>query len=411
MCAPETIRTSDTFFRREVLYPLSYEGVPIQYKAPRVAGRHGVQKPLRPARFASTLRSPPEDTRTRRQNRSYNVRMSIYIDPPTWPAHGTVFSHLISDASLAELHEFAAAAGISERAFDRDHYDVPAHRYDELVQAGAKELSGAELTRTLIASGLRIPLKERPEKIRPRLLRTWEAAFAPRLERADASAESRARLAAQVAELGERLLQAWEQPHRAYHHSGHLSQMLTDLDRLYAHRTQGSTPLPLVLAAWFHDAVYEGAPGEDERRSEQLASTSLEPLVTAGLLTGHELQMVSLLVRATATHELPKSVDLPAGYEPADIQFFLDADMAILAADSARYRRYLRGVRSEYSHFDDEAFRAGRTTFLRSILGRERIFLSEQALQLWEEPARANLQAELSEWAQDPQGLLQALAS
>lgn len=353
----------------------------------------------------TALCSPPEDTRTRRQNRSYNVRMSIYIDPPTWPAHGTVFSHLISDASLAELHEFAAAAGISERAFDRDHYDVPAHLYEDLVRAGAKELSGAQLTRTLIASGLRIPLKERPEKIRPRLLRAWEAAFAPRLEKAPATFQQ------QVAELGESLLQAWEQPHRAYHHSGHLSQMLTDLDRLYAYRTQGSTPLALVLAAWFHDAVYEGAPGEDERRSEQLANISLEPLVTAGLLSGDELQMVSLLVRATATHKLPESADLPAGYEPADIQFFLDADMAILAADSARYRRYLRGVRSEYSHFDDEAFRAGRMTFLRLILGRKRIFLSEEGLQLWEEPARANLQAELSEWAQDPQGLLQALAS
>lgn len=362
------------------------------------------------------LCSPPEDTRTRRRNRSYNVRMSIYIDPPTWPAHGTVFSHLISDVSLAELHGFAAAAGISERAFDRDHYDVPAHRYEDLVQAGAIELSGSELTRTLIASGLRIPLKERPEKIRPRLLRAWEAAFAPRLntprlKHVEAPAMSQAQLTAQVAELGESLLQAWEQPHRAYHHSGHLSQMLTDLDRLYAHRTQGSTPLALILAAWFHDAVYEGAPGEDERRSEQLASASLEPLVTAGLLTGHELQMVSLLVRATATHELPESADLPAGYELEDIQFFLDADMAILAADAAHYRRYLRGVRSEYSHFDDEAFRTGRTTFLRSTLRRERIFLSEEGLQLWEEPAQANLQAELSEWAQDPQGLLQALAS
>ena len=386
-----------------MLYPLSYEGVPIQYKAPRTASPHS------PC-------SPPEDTRTRRHNRSYNVRMSIYIDPPTWPAHGTVFSHLISDVSLAELHEFAAAAGISERAFDRDHYDVPAHLYDELVRAGAKELSGAELTRTLIASGLRIPLKERPEKIRPRLLRAWEAAFAPRLntprlKHVEAPAVSQAQLTAQVAELGESLLQAWEQPHRAYHHSGHLSQMLTDLDRLHAHRAQGSTPLALILAAWFHDAVYEGAPGEDERRSEQLASTSLEPLVTAGLLSGDELQMVRLLVRATATHELPESANLPAGYERADIQFFLDADMAILAADSARYRRYLRGVRSEYSHFDDEAFRAGRMTFLRSILGRKRIFLSEQALKLWEEPARANLRAELNEWAQDPQGLLQTLAS
>lgn len=404
-----------------MLYPLSYEGVPIQYKAPRTASPHS--PPKQPASTGSraipipcpSQCSPPEDTRTRRQNRSYNVRMSIYIDPPTWPAHGTVFSHLISDVSLAELHEFAAAAGISERAFDRDHYDVPAHLYDELVRAGAKELSGAELTRTLIASGLRIPLKERPEKIRPRLLRAWEAAFAPRLntprlKHVEAPAVSQAQLTAQVAELGESLLQAWEQPHRAYHHSGHLSQMLTDLDRLYAHRTQGSTPLPLVLAAWFHDAVYEGAPGEDERRSEQLAGTSLEPLVVAGLLSEEELQLVRLLVRATAAHEFPESADLPTGYEPVDIQLFLDADMAILAAEPARYRRYLRGVRSEYSHFDDEAFRTGRTTFLRSILERERIFLSERARELWEEPARANLRAELTEWDQAPQKLLQALA-
>ncbi len=363
--------------------------------------------PTRVHRPVSTaLCSPPEDTRTRHRNRSYNVRMSIYIDPPTWPAHGTVFSHLISDVSLVELHEFATAAGISERAFDRDHYDVPAHLYDELVQAGAVELSGAQLTRTLIASGLRIPLKERPEKIHPRLLRAWEVAFAPRLARLEASSELRA----QVAELGESLLQAWEQPHRAYHHSGHLSQMLADLDRLYAHRAQGATPLVLVLAAWFHDAVYEGAPGEDERRSEQLAGASLEPLVAAGLLTDHELQMVRCLVRSTATHELPASAELPAGYEVKDIELFLDTDMAILAADSARYRRYLRGVRSEYSHFDDEAFRTGRSTFLRSILERERIFLSEQALPLWEEPARTNLRSELTEWEQDPQKLLQALA-
>ena len=386
-----------------MLYPLSYEGVPIQYKAPRTASPHS------PC-------SPPEDTRTRRQNRSYNVRMSIYIDPPTWPAHGTVFSHLISDASLAELHEFAAAAGISERAFDRDHYDVPAHLYDELVRAGAQELSGAELTRTLIASGLRIPLKERPEKIRPRLLRAWEAAFAPRLntprlKHVEDPAASQAQLTAQVAELGENLLQAWEHPHRAYHHSGHLSQMLADLDRLYAAYPQGSTPLAPVLAAWFHDAVYEGAPGEDERRSEQLAGASLEPLVAADLLSGEELQMVRLLVRATATHELPESAELPAGYAVTDIEFFLDADMAILAVEPARYHRYLRGVRSEYSHFDDEAFRTGRTTFLRSILERERIFLSEQALPLWEEPARTNLRSELAEWEQDPQKLLQVLAS
>ncbi|MBO9705640.1 MAG: DUF4031 domain-containing protein, partial [Arthrobacter sp.] len=59
--------------------------------------------------------------------------MTVLIDPPFWPAHGTVFSHLVSDASLEELHAFAAAADIPERAFDGDHYDVAARHFERLV--------------------------------------------------------------------------------------------------------------------------------------------------------------------------------------------------------------------------------------------------------------------------------------
>ncbi len=81
--------------------------------------------------------------------------MAILIDPPTWPAHGTLFSHLVSDESHDELHTFAAAAGISTRAFDRDHYDVPLHMYDHLVAMGAAPVRPKELVQRLIASGLR----------------------------------------------------------------------------------------------------------------------------------------------------------------------------------------------------------------------------------------------------------------
>ncbi|WP_369124872.1 DUF4031 domain-containing protein, partial [Mucilaginibacter sp. 5C4] len=59
--------------------------------------------------------------------------MTVLIDQPTWPAHDTVWSHLVSDVSLEELHGFAAANGIPLRGFDLDHYDVPAHRYEALV--------------------------------------------------------------------------------------------------------------------------------------------------------------------------------------------------------------------------------------------------------------------------------------
>ena len=87
--------------------------------------------------------------------------MTVLIDPPAWPAHGTLFSHLVSDDSLAELHAFAAAQGLPRRGFDRDHYDVPDHRVDALIAAGAQHVDGHELVRRLIASGLRVTARER----------------------------------------------------------------------------------------------------------------------------------------------------------------------------------------------------------------------------------------------------------
>jgi hypothetical protein len=50
----------------------------------------------------------------------------LLIDQPRWPAHGRLWSHLISDSSLAELHAFADLLGLPPRSFEGDHYDVPA---------------------------------------------------------------------------------------------------------------------------------------------------------------------------------------------------------------------------------------------------------------------------------------------
>jgi hypothetical protein len=82
--------------------------------------------------------------------------MTVLIDRPTWPAHGTHWAHLVSDESLLELHDFAAANELPGRSFDRDHYDVPARLYDALVAAGATPVTNRELVTRLIASGLRV---------------------------------------------------------------------------------------------------------------------------------------------------------------------------------------------------------------------------------------------------------------
>lgn len=47
--------------------------------------------------------------------------MALLIDPPVWPAHGTNFSHLVSEESLLELLLFADANDVPVRAFDHDH--------------------------------------------------------------------------------------------------------------------------------------------------------------------------------------------------------------------------------------------------------------------------------------------------
>ncbi len=81
--------------------------------------------------------------------------VTLLIDPPNSPGHGRLWSHLASDTSYEELHAFAAQIGIPRRGFDRDHYDVPQERYDQVRASGAVPVSSRELIERLAGAGLR----------------------------------------------------------------------------------------------------------------------------------------------------------------------------------------------------------------------------------------------------------------
>lgn len=283
----------------------------------------------------------------------------IYIDPPLWPAHGTVFSHLVSDTSLAELHAFAAAAGISTRAFDLDHYDVPRHRYRDLVARGAVEVDGGTLVRLLIRSGLRIRARERNSSLVHPLLARWDV------------------LAPGAREVGAELLNRWGEPHRRYHDRRHLLAVLEAVEELSV-----EPPRTVLLAAWFHDAVYRGT-ADDEEDSASLAGTLL---AEAGS-PGWEIREVQRLVRLTAGHR-PESGD-------ASGALLCDADLSVLGRSPELYRRYLADVRREYPHLDDAAFDAGRRRVVTGLLKLDPIFSAPEARDRWEEQARSNLMSEL----------------
>ncbi len=81
--------------------------------------------------------------------------MAVLVDPPMWPVRGLLWSHLVSDVSYEELHAFARRLTIPQRAFERDHYDIPAHLYEQVLACGAEPVSSQELVRRLTVAGLR----------------------------------------------------------------------------------------------------------------------------------------------------------------------------------------------------------------------------------------------------------------
>lgn len=81
--------------------------------------------------------------------------MAILIDAAIWPAHDRLWCHMVSDTSLEELHAFARALGVPERAFEDDHYDIPESHRHEALAAGALEVSARELVTALYLAGMR----------------------------------------------------------------------------------------------------------------------------------------------------------------------------------------------------------------------------------------------------------------
>jgi len=188
-------------------------------------------------------------------------------------------------------------------------------------------------------------------------------------------------LLADQPQIRERLVSAYDDPARGYHDLRHLREVLEHLDDLVPadHPERDA----VVLAAWFHDAVYD-AVGDNEERSARLA----DAVLTQAGVPIPLVDEVTRLVRLTAGHD-PAADDLPG-------QLLCDADLAILAADRERYDAYVAGVRQEYAEVPDADFRAGRKAVLEDLLAHDTLFHSDAARDRWEEKARANVSAEVA---------------
>jgi len=180
----------------------------------------------------------------------------------------------------------------------------------------------------------------------------------------------------------DRLVAAHAGPGRYYHTLEHVGEVLRVADRLA--RFAGDPPA-VLLAAWFHDAVYDPTRRDNEVESRRVAADELTAVGLPPGVVAHVGDMILATVHGTA--------DAPVD---SDTAVLLDADLAILAAAGPRYRRYAADIRAEYAHVPDDAYRTGRAAVLEHFLARPRVYRTDVMFADGEAAARQNLAAEIA---------------
>ncbi|MEO7094128.1 MAG: hypothetical protein ABI175_12815 [Polyangiales bacterium] len=163
------------------------------------------------------------------------------------------------------------------------------------------------------------------------------------------------------------------EPHRAYHNATHIAEVLGWFDWVWD-QTGWDAAADVHAAVLFHDVIYDPLAKDNEARSAALA-------VSHGASA-----RASELILLTARHGALTSDDVDR-----DAAHFLDSDTAILGAEPHAFDAYDAAIRREYAAVPEDAFVAGRGTFLRTMLERPRIFLSELFHAELDARARANL--------------------
>lgn len=173
-------------------------------------------------------------------------------------------------------------------------------------------------------------------------------------------------------------------PGRRYHDLRHVDEVLRALEVLATADGLDGVPVAEQLAAVFHDVVYDGVPGADERASAALAARHLGAVGAPTMLVAE----VERLVLLTIGH-------CPTAGDRAGARL-VDADLAILASAPGRYHVSVRDIRVEYGRFDDEAWRAGRRAVVERFGATGHLFSTAHGRRVWEPRARWNLADELA---------------
>ncbi|MCS6820593.1 MAG: adenylyltransferase/cytidyltransferase family protein [Microscillaceae bacterium] len=150
----------------------------------------------------------------------------------------------------------------------------------------------------------------------------------------------------------EELLQAWSEPHRYYHTLTHLQNLLTNIDLLKAKQaiTQQEYAI-LVMAAFFHDIVYNPKRQDNEPQSVEFLRQRASP--------HPDLDTICQIILDTQTHQ-------PNSYLS---ELFIELDMKIVAkGDFQALLQWEKAIMKEYQYLDYGLYLTERKLFLEQLI-------------------------------------------
>jgi len=241
------------------------------------------------------------------------------------------------------------------------------------------------------------------EDLKSFLRREWDCALTKCSLKAD-SGTTTATTSASTATVFDRWFdRLWqlhsEDPARHYHTGVHLQEMLLYF-RLVLNEQRDtadaeslvmpSDETPILLAIFFHDAIYDAKSGSNEEESAALFETFAREVTLSAEPSGAVVtEKVLQYIRATQKHKVKLD-------NPFDLALFLDLDMAVLGKEPKAYRSYAALVRKEYAFVPRDLYCEKRSDILESFLQQQPVVYGTSLFRsAFEERARCNLRDEI----------------
>ena len=145
----------------------------------------------------------------------------------------------------------------------------------------------------------------------------------------------------------------WTKIGRYYHNLDHLNDVISYIEK-WRHRFTRSEFEQLILAAFFHDAIYDPRnPKTNEDKSKKLFRDSY-------IGKNERFSLVDDAIDCTKERKQPALFPL---------KIFWEADNQVFRKDWMDVLKWERGIRREYSFAPDDKYKEARINFLKDNLG------------------------------------------